>query len=88
MGKLIADTHGNLYGTTESGGLGFGTLFELTPGGHETVLYTFTAGNDGAHPAGGLLRNSKGQLFGGADVNGKVRLGDLFRLSRGGPFKI
>ncbi len=48
-GGLIADSSGNLYGTTTSGGapgcfggIGCGTVFKLTPGGTETVLHTFT----------------------------------------------
>jgi uncharacterized repeat protein (TIGR03803 family) len=60
---LIADSAGNLYGTTEFGGVpgasgtmdasGFGVVFKLTPNGAggytETVLHAFTGGpSDGA----------------------------------------
>ena len=53
---LIFDTHGNLFGTSLGGGVDNpGTIFELspTPGGSwtETVLYSFTAGLDGAYPS-------------------------------------
>ncbi|MDB6146437.1 MAG: hypothetical protein JWO45_101, partial [Spartobacteria bacterium] len=48
---LIADGAGNLYGTTELGGINnLGTVFKLK-GHHETVLYSFKGGNDGAYPA-------------------------------------
>jgi len=55
MGGLIRDAAGNFYGTTLDGGsdtaqYGFGVVFKLDPSGHETVLHTFTGGDDGAHP--------------------------------------
>jgi uncharacterized repeat protein (TIGR03803 family) len=69
-GGLISDSQGNLYGTTESGGnstncgFGCGTVFEVTPTGKETVLYNFQAGDDGAFPAGGLMMDESGNLYG------------------------
>ncbi|HEX3664927.1 MAG TPA: choice-of-anchor tandem repeat GloVer-containing protein [Rhizomicrobium sp.] len=45
-GPLIADKKGNLYGTTYLGGNsenGLGTVFEVTSGGKEKVLYPFRA---------------------------------------------
>jgi hypothetical protein len=46
--RLTADGAGNLYGTTNDGGLGYGVIFELSPNGNgawnETVLHTFTNG--------------------------------------------
>jgi hypothetical protein len=74
---VIADSAGNLYGTTEAGGggacstpssTGCGTVFELTPppapGGtwKETVLYAFQGGTDGAFP-NGLILDQAGNLF-------------------------
>ncbi len=51
--SLIQDSAGNLYGTTPGGGAyGQGTIFELSPAGAETVLYSFTNGADGAYPFG------------------------------------
>jgi uncharacterized repeat protein (TIGR03803 family) len=54
------DNTGNLWGTTAVGGAdGFGTLYELTPasGGNwpETVVYSFTNGDDGGYPSVPLL---------------------------------
>jgi uncharacterized repeat protein (TIGR03803 family) len=55
---LIADSAGNLYGTTSLGGAGgYGTVFELTPsigGWKEALLYTFSS-NDGANPEASLI---------------------------------
>jgi uncharacterized repeat protein (TIGR03803 family) len=59
-GGLIADKKGNLYGTTRYGGIrkglsGAGTVFQITTNGHESVLYAFKAGSDGADPSGTLI---------------------------------
>jgi uncharacterized repeat protein (TIGR03803 family) len=85
---LIADSSGNLYGTTKLGGRygGFasgGTVFKLTPpsrsGGKwtESVLWSFGNGTDGAEPRAGLIMDSSGNLYGttaqgGADTDGTV----------------
>jgi hypothetical protein len=73
---LIADSHGNLYGTNVEGGSytshcafsGCGNVFELSPNGSggwtETVLYAFTGGSDGASPEAGLTFDAAGNLYG------------------------
>jgi uncharacterized repeat protein (TIGR03803 family) len=50
-GTPVQDKAGNLYGTTEGGGSGYGTVWEVVPSsGVETVLYAFTGSTDGAYP--------------------------------------
>jgi len=75
---LIADSAGNLYGTTtaggngECGGTGCGTVFELSPQSDgswkETILYAFcslSGCTDGEAPdRGPLVRDSAGNLYG------------------------
>ncbi len=63
---LIADSSGNLYGTTRNAGgaPGYGTVFKLSPGGTETVLYSFTGGSDGVNPTASLIADSSGNLYG------------------------
>jgi uncharacterized repeat protein (TIGR03803 family) len=74
---LIRDAAGNLYGTTPLGGntssscpdgpSGCGVVFKLDPSGqHYRVLYTFTGGTDGGSPAGSLIRDAAGNLYGTA----------------------
>jgi uncharacterized repeat protein (TIGR03803 family) len=70
-GPLIFDSAGNLYGTTNAGGHEFGTVFEMTPlsGGtwSEKLIWSFNptdANPDGEKPAGNLLFDSKGNLYG------------------------
>ena len=42
----------------------YGTVFKLDAAGNETVLHHFTGGEGGAGPAGGVLRDSQGNLYG------------------------
>lgn len=74
---VIRDSSGNLYGTTLQGGTqDNGTVYKLEPSGKETVLYRFRGGSDGSGPAGELVRDSAGNLFGftarGGHANGTV----------------
>ncbi len=49
--NLIQGSNGDFYGTTEEGGsANQGTIFQLTAGGQETVLYSFPNQTDGAYP--------------------------------------
>jgi uncharacterized repeat protein (TIGR03803 family) len=50
---LIRDNEGNLYGTTETGGINDGSVFKVRSTGEETILHTFTNSPDGAAPWGG-----------------------------------
>jgi len=88
MASLIADSVGNLYGTTQYGGAyGYGTAFELRPSLKLTVLHSFCPAplctGDGTEPLGGLLRDVAGNLYGTTvDGPGAARNGTVFRLSR------
>jgi len=86
--NLIVDRAGNLYGTTIKGGdNNFGTIFQLSPasGGHwtEQVLYSFDPfnGSDGWYPAGGLVFDTAGNLFGTTSIGGTLGGGIIFELS-------
>jgi len=78
MGRLIADSSGNFYGTTYGtgalGGSGVGTVFELSPNGEGgynfNTLYTFQGGNDGSGPAAGLIIDAAGNLYGTTEFGG------------------
>jgi uncharacterized repeat protein (TIGR03803 family) len=68
---VIRDSAGNIYGTTRTGGThDYGTVFKLTPAGVQTVLHSFTGGTDGGYPAGSLIRDAAGNLYGAADTGG------------------
>lgn len=75
IGDLIADTSGNLYGTTAEGGgpANAGTVFEIASDGTETILYTFCSQpncSDGGGP-GNLVMDSHGNLYGPAGYGGQ-----------------
>ena len=66
--NLVFDGAGNLYGTTLTGGIGGGVVFQLTPkptgGWTENVLYSFSGGNDGENPYAGVVFDKSGNLYG------------------------
>ncbi len=82
---LIQGTDGNFYGTTSAGGTSNnGTVFVVTPGGTETVLYSFAGGNDGANAQAGLIQGSDGNFYGTTASGGTDNLGTVFKITSGG----
>ena len=113
---MVQDSSGIFYGTTFDGGAldcmtedhlqhptGCGTVFTLNSTGTESVLYSFKGGNDGpdgAFPAGALLRDSSGNLFGTTSSGGRspcyiianmppmlpfrIRCGTVFKIDSSG----
>jgi uncharacterized repeat protein (TIGR03803 family) len=64
---VIQGTDGNLYGTTSSGGThAEGTVYQITPAGNLTTLYTFcsqTRCPDGAQPGSALMQATNGTFY-------------------------
>jgi uncharacterized repeat protein (TIGR03803 family) len=87
-GSLTADSSGNLYGTTAIGGSnGVGTVFEITPAGELTTLYSFCSQNgcaDGITPYGGLVLGPDGNFYGTTPVGGSIGAGTVFEITPGG----
>jgi uncharacterized repeat protein (TIGR03803 family) len=87
-GALIADSDGNLYGTTAQGGdptCDCGTVFKLSPAGTLTVLHTFTGGpGDGLFPVSGLVRDKAGNLYGTTQSGGTTGGGTVFKVDPAG----
>jgi uncharacterized repeat protein (TIGR03803 family) len=90
---LIADSSGNLYGTTGRGGegdckYGCGTVFKLAPDGTETVLHAFNGGSDGRTPLAGVIADNAGNLYGTTFYGGGTRChsgcGTVFKLAPDG----
>jgi uncharacterized repeat protein (TIGR03803 family) len=99
---LVQATDGNLYGTTTGGGAnspycpngsdGCGTVFQITPGGTLTTLYSFCPQNgctDGIYPWG-LVQATDGNFYGttaaGGDTscNFPTGCGTVFKITPSG----
>jgi uncharacterized repeat protein (TIGR03803 family) len=68
---------------------GCGTVFKISPGGHETVLHTFQGKTDGAWP-GELVMDSAGNLHGATVFAGdpKCHCGIVFKVDTAGKFTV
>jgi uncharacterized repeat protein (TIGR03803 family) len=90
FGDLAFDQAGNIYGTTGNGGsgtgcgsFGCGVVFTLTRSGGrwtESVLWSFTGGNDGSGPLSGVIFDSAGNLYGTTAFGGNFA-GTVYELS-------
>ena len=86
-GSLIADSNGDLFGTTSNGGaIGEGSVFEVvkTPTGYAstpTTLVSFSGG-DGAVPLGSLIADANGDLFGTTEMGGAIGVGTVFEIAK------
>ena len=80
------DRHGNLYGTTPTGGaLGQGVIYQMKPDGSGgwkfAVIHTFTGGADGAGgSAGRLLVGHDGRIYGVCTTGGANGLGNVYEI--------
>lgn len=89
---LISDSAGNIYGATSFGGTnGTGTVWELVYSKakktySESILYEFGTGTsgDGNNPYGGLVMDSKGNLYGTALYGGSDGLGVVYKVTKHG----
>ncbi len=82
---LTIGPHGELFGTTQSGGPNFvGTAFELVPGRsgyRERLLHTFGSGKDGTFPESPLTAGAHGTLYGTTDGGGTYNQGTVYALT-------
>lgn len=95
---LLLATDGNLYGTSTSGGTGWGVsgngaVFRIAPDGKVTVIYSFCSRGhcrDGFRPVAGLLEvNGKfyGTTYTGGLYGKPVKAGTVFQLTSDGKLK-
>ena len=88
--SLVIDGAGNFYGTTTKGGAhNEGVVFKVTPGGSESVLYSFCSlANcaDGASPQAGLVIDGSGNLYGTTQAGGANAGGTVFEVAANGQY--
>ena len=95
--SLIQASDGNFYGTTFYAGtgrlprhhlsLGDGTVFELTPSGTLTTLYSFCTHahcTDGKWPYAGVIQGDDGNFYGTTQIGGPHNDGTVFQLTPSG----
>ncbi len=92
-GSLIQGTNGNFYGATANGGAhGKGTIFEMTPTGKLTTLYSFCSQSsqgfciDGSGPYE-LIQATNGNFYGttsSGGTNGGANAGTVFEITPAG----
>ncbi len=86
---------GTLYGETGGGGLGYGTVFNVSPSPRgsgsvfapwlHSVLYAFEGySRDGAYPQGPLTLDQAGNIYGTTPQGGMSGNGVVFKLSPSG----
>jgi len=86
LSGLTFDRHGNLYGTTFSGGTKTcficGTIFGMSPDGLMQVRFSFEGGKRGGNPWAGLMMDSTGHFYGTTINDGGNRIkGTVFEFT-------
>jgi uncharacterized repeat protein (TIGR03803 family) len=75
---------------SHGGTKGVGTVFEITPTGTLTTLYSFcslSACSDGEYPSAALVQATSGMLYGTVPSGGSHGSGTIFEITPGGKFK-
>ena len=81
---LTIDAHGNLYGTTFSGGPNSrGTVFEIAAGTGTLKTIASFGGTNGATPFGGVTVDARGNLYGTTYDGGAKHDGTVFEIVAG-----
>ncbi len=83
---LVQGTDGNFYGTTYQGGANNdnGTVFQITPSGTLTTLYSFCPHSgcaDGQNPYAGLVQGTDGNFYGTTLNGGANGSGTVFEIT-------
>jgi uncharacterized repeat protein (TIGR03803 family) len=84
-GLIFGPGDTELYGTTMAGGTNkMGTVFQISPSGRESVLYSFGNDPDGNNPSASLVRGPGGTLYGTTSFGGPHGFGTVFKLAKVG----
>jgi uncharacterized repeat protein (TIGR03803 family) len=80
---------GSFYGTTQLGGAAdWGVVYRVDAAGHETEVYSFTGGADGAFPEASVALDGEGNVYGttlkGGSADGIAGFGVVYRIDPAG----
>ena len=89
---VVFDATGNLYGTTQYGGSGYGNVYKVSPtsnGWKESSVHQFSNANAagdlrGLYPQGGVVVDGNGNIFGTTEEGGRGA-GVLFEITAPAP---
>lgn len=82
--RLMASTDGNVYGTTQDGGIPqAGSIFKIDPAG-QVATYIFNGAATGGHPSE-LFEGEEHNLYGATGIGGGFNQGTIFRLNNAPP---
>ena len=86
--RVVFGPNGTLYGSTTFGGnANAGVVYNLGPASRfskETILYSFTGGNDGNRPSGDVIFDQIGNIYGTTSLGGSSSNGVTFELTPSG----
>jgi uncharacterized repeat protein (TIGR03803 family) len=89
LGGLYMDNKGNMWGTTDNGGANSaGTIFEITAKGVYSVVHTFGAAGDGAHPQANMIADKQHNLWGTTTYGGARGVGTIFEITASGSYSV
>ncbi len=82
---VIRDPAGNFYGTVLGGGPAYlGYVYKLAANGVETTLLGFNGGHSGNSPAGGLVSDGVGNMYGTTQYGGAANAGVVYSVGATG----
>ncbi|WP_287130212.1 choice-of-anchor tandem repeat GloVer-containing protein [Candidatus Cyanaurora vandensis] len=81
FGRLVQGSDGNFYGTTTAGGATeSGIVYQVSPTGVFSALYSFNGETDGALPLAGLVQDPAGPFYGVTSEGGANNTGTIYQL--------
>src|SRR5258708_25369352 len=87
ISSLMQASDGNYYGTTQVGGVGYGTVFKLDQSGDVSVLYSFKS-TDSGFTIAGVPQGRDGNLYSTTEVGGTAGKGSLIQLTTSGIYRM
>src|SRR5208282_6292561 len=83
-GPLTLDSSGNLFGTTQFGGLyNDGTVFQIAKGSNSINTLASFNGTNGFWPLGSVTLDSNGNIYGTTSEGGINNAGTVFEIVKG-----
>jgi len=82
---VTVDASGNLYGTTQVGGYGFGDVWEYSHGSFQE-LHIFGNGTDGDFPTAGVTFDTAGNMYGTTPEGGTNGYGMVWEITASGNY--